>query len=109
MNLFKLPYIIHQLNNILVLFFGYMFIVTPTNIIFHYERIFITEAFLYSLVCVLILFIDNKNKCPKCKKPLVINNKGWYGPKLSIYCDRCGQNLLHCDIDNPEEKVEKWE
>jgi len=57
--------------------------------------------FLLLLYFVLELFI----KCPKCKKCLHINKNGIYRPPL-LHCDKCGQNLMKCEVEvKKDEKV----
>ncbi len=46
--------------------------------------------------------------CPKCRKPLFITKNRWYTPIFGYTCDKCGQNLLHCTIDDPNKKIEYW-
>ena len=37
-------------------------------------------------------------KCPKCNKALQINKYGIYRFPL-LHCDKCGQNLMKCEIE----------
>lgn len=95
---------------IVAILFGFLFVSTPTNVLFEIERIRITEAGIYICITLLLGLLDFKiNKCIKCKKPISVKDKQWWTRSpFYKYCDRCGQNLLHCDIDNPDEKVEEW-
>ena len=43
---------------------------------------------------ILLFFI----KCPKCKKALHINEDGIHRLPL-LHCDKCGQNLMKCEIE----------
>lgn len=36
-------------------------------------------------------------KCPKCNKALHVSDKCIYRPHVSLYCDKCGQNLKKCN------------
>ena len=57
--------------------------------------------FLLLLQFVLDLFI----KCPKCDKIIIFNKHGMTRLPL-LHCDKCGQNLMKCEVEiKKDEKV----
>ena len=50
--------------------------------------------FLLLIYFILSLFV----KCPKCEKCLIFNKHGMTRPPL-LHCDKCGQNLMKCEIE----------
>jgi hypothetical protein len=46
------------------------------------------------------------NKCPKCHKQVTETKTGGVSPLRWYICDKCGQNLLKCEIE-PDEVTDK--
>ena len=61
-----------------------------------FESISISSVFIF-FIWLIYFVIDLFIVCPKCEKRLHINKHGIYRPPL-LYCDKCGHNLMKCDV-----------
>jgi len=60
----------------------------------------------YNSFFILVGFLNYFIKCPKCHKPVGQTKNGGVSPLRWYICDKCGQNLLKCEIE-PDEITDK--
>jgi len=74
-----------------VIIFIYV-IIMYISVIFHYYVFAI-------IIFIIFTFFSNGTKCQKCQKSLSETNSGDARFFTLLKCDKCGQNLMKCKID----------